>query len=319
MRPGHRAMLIIFLAPFIPMVLGQWFFDAAQHGVSGPAELIAARSTNTPAEPIREMSNRVAWFGAALIFLLVETSITAFTLSVLWRSTRKRLRSLLLVGFAALSGLYLIVLWLNHGTDGGLSRAIFELTWNSIDRAHTLYPHALKSRIGTVIGLVNVLAVISLASCWIGSASLAGPPISQNFSPQEMIRRLQRLRSVIFATGLLLVMGVLHMSVWLRWGLSMINNPEDLQHAQRLVQSITGYWGLVFSATAIAGLFPLSIVLRRAAQQTIHELPESAPQRDQLKDLLNLSSTHLIVRVATVMAPAVIGQASGVLEVFATS
>lgn len=310
-------MLAVFVVPFGVFGLGILFFDLLQPPGSGPIAWIEARQLSMAVPGTEELSARIAWFALAMAFLLVEFAATALALGVLWRTSPSRCRVPMVAAFALLTVLYVGFLLVSHSQEHGLSKGVFRFTWERVEgNAH--FPGEFAAAVKGIIATLNLMAVVAIAACWVAIASLVGPSDARGADArvEELAERIRRGRLMLFVSSALLVVGVLHMSMWLRWGLGIVGAPGTSGEGERLVSMITGFWGLVFSAAAIGIVVPTMECLRRAALRTLRDEPEERCARAGLRELLDLSPLQVLLRVATLMAPALIGRFGDVLELF---
>lgn len=309
-------MLAVFAGPFLVFGAGIGFFDLLQPVGSGPTAWIEEHQQQQRIPGTDELPARVAWFALALGFLMTEFAATALALGVVWRTSIARWRMPTLVGFVVLAAAYVVYLVSSHSQDHGLSKGIFRFTWDRLDGNPRL-PDGFEAAVRGIIGTLNVMAVVAIAACWVAIATLVGPSCA--VAARDRIAclgsRIRCGRLMLFTSSALLVLGVMHMSMWLKWGLAFVVDPEALQVGQRLVSMITGYWGLVFSAAVIAIVVPTMEWLRQSALRALREEPELAA-REGLKDLLDLSPLQVLLRVATLLAPALIGRFGDVVDLF---
>lgn len=312
-----RSIVIVVAGPFFALWFGHALFEIAQGGALRPGELVEKHAAGEPPSAINETTARISWLGMAALYIPVEIAVGLFAVGVVRRIGTPGMRRFIGIGFGILGVSYLVLLWWNRPSPDRPPRGIFQVfdfTWRVVSgRPETYAPEFLTSA-RLVIDALNVLAAVSLVCCWAGATSLLTPVLGTNQDrARSLATRLATLKELLFAASLLLGMGIIHMSVWLRWGTYFIPDPEAAGTAKDLVGSITGYWGGIFSAMAALLFTPVYLSLKKQSTEMLENDTLDEQSHAMLKNAVEVRVVDWIVRITTIAAPAVIGQSGELL------
>lgn len=186
-------------------------------------------------------------------------------------------------------------------------------------------PQLLRSTVGQVLSTIfiyirgfDALSLTSVFSlCCAACAVLWNPEPNKPRDPGELRRRFRLLRSVLFTSAAMLVIGVLRLSTTLNWGASFIPSDGEVgKFIGPLVSGIVSSLG-AFYTLLIAGMyFPAVLLLGARA----NELAEAAAAKGEAPDTfltqngLTLSVSGWLPRIVAILAPLMAGPFLDILK-----
>jgi hypothetical protein len=216
-----------------------------------------------------ELRARYVWLAAALLNIIVP--IVAIILSI--ATIRSYVKGAKLV-WTVVIGLLLCVgnlgyLFYSAETKNALYQLVFGFTYDMLTRSGAL-SSMLLLHVYMIIALINVLAAITpilllLAVCGI----LALPQLTRNYDPMDLAQRMRRLKEIIYVGSAFLVIGILHMSMWLNWSSSLVSDPELSSGFSNLAWSVSAYWGVAFTLVLALTYVPSTVYLQIKARELI--------------------------------------------------
>ncbi|MBD0305186.1 MAG: hypothetical protein ICV76_01355 [Nitrospiraceae bacterium] len=129
-------------------------------------------------------------------------------------------------------------------TQNVLYRAVFGFTFLTLQSSGR-FSQAFLERVHTIIVIMNVLAVIVPVMAVLAACSVLAPSADgRHPSLEDLAARMRTLKEVLNAGSAILVSGVLHMGVWLRWPAAFVDEKGVQEAVSGVSLAITLFWGL---------------------------------------------------------------------------
>ncbi len=307
---------LLLLPPLFVLVLASILFELSMH--TNSMEWLTILSTHiasqdfTSIQPkLIEMKVRYIWLATVLINIVVCLYAASLGGIIIYRShTRKRLFTVTIIG-SILIIVGLISLIVSSLTGNALYRIIYYFSFSTL-QATGLYSQAFLGHVELLLLVINILAVIVPSIVLLAAASTLAPsPKQTDDDLVHLTTQMRHLNGVLNMGSALLVGGILHMSAWLRWPTSLLNDPTEHAALSETVLSITLFWGTTFTLMLIATYGPAASYLSTQARH----LAERAQQAGTIKDADRwLHDNHLSVtlgeqlpQISAILGPVLAG------------
>ncbi len=307
---------LILLPPLFVLVLASILFELSMH--TNSMEWLTILSTHIASQdfsPIQskliEMKVRYIWLATVLINFVVCLYAASLGGIIIYRShTQKRLMTVTIIG-SILIIVGLISLIVSSATGNALYKIIYYFSFSTL-QATGLYSQTFLGHVEFLLLAINILAVIVPSIVLLAAASALAPsPKQTDDDLTHLTTQMRHLNGVLNMGSALLVGGILHMSAWLRWPTSLLNDPTELAALSETVLSITIFCGATFTLMLIATYGPAASYLSAQARH----LAELAQQAGTIKDADRwLHDNHLSVtlgeqlpQISAILGPVLAG------------
>ena len=273
--------LLYALAPVLVLMLALLVFE-----VSAPADAdfttkfrdaIAGQGAVPLPQALAELRSRYIWFAAAILDLVISAYAIVFCGVMIVRAhPRSRLGGVVMAGIA-LGALGLAFLAASILAENALYRGVYGFTFRALETYHRSSESlgsSFLSRVCILMVLINILAVVAPTVAVLANCSMIAPRDSN--APDDLrvlSERMRRLKTVLSVSSALLVVGVLHMSVWLHWAAALVNDPLLRTAIEGVALAITTYWGATFTLMTVTAYVPVAAHLHASALECIPAPP----------------------------------------------
>lgn len=267
---------------------------------------------------LAEVKARFVWFAAALLNIVAPIAAIAFSIAMIrTRAARVNLTWTVFIGVllnvVTLGHLFYIV----H-TESILYRAVFGFTYDALSQSGLFSTEFLQS-VYSVIFLINVLA--ALAPAFLLLAIYTTLDWREQPGEDELVEltvRMRRLKELISVGSAFLVVGVFHMSVWLKWTANLVSDPAVQAEVTGVALSISTYWGVAFSLVLIATYVPPAMFLHHRARalrmQGVDHSGLMEAEQWLNENGLSFKLNYQLPQLATILAPFVAAPLSATLN-----
>ena len=314
--------------PLLVMVLASLIFEVAASDLSGLQDrlshIVSAAADRDMTVGLAESRARLLWAAAVLMSSLAGASLVVAAFYVLWHS-------LSLAGFALYAGIGVLLslsggLHLIHSgmTDSGLS-AIFTFTYDSFVHSQHLEGGDLAI-IEALVHALNALGVGAPAFALMAGCATLSPKgsrrdgASDGSELDELRTQMRHLRTLLNLGSAVLVLGILHLIVWIRWPAALVTDPAVAREILGLSTAVGIYWGAAFTLLIVAFYVPASFVISRRAEAAIALDPKHASGLDPhswMKSVgLSVTPTQQLPQIAAMLAPLLAGPVGTLLNDF---
>jgi len=333
-----RSLLIWIIAPVAPIAVALLVLGLVDSGqeifvtyLPGEVALIPGKDADSDVKKaVRNLTfyqHYLTYLGISLFHMAACLTVVVMLVLRLWalpNDVRKRagvvflaiLALLCVVGLAART----------QGWDGGLNFA-YRYICATLDTANLTAPifpenGCFKPPLSrfALLALLPLITGVVAAALSAAVANTAFRPVTKNTEDldAELAARSSMVETAFQATAFVLVTSVLTQVLFYRLPLPLILDETALGLMRGFAQSMTLFWGVVFTMTIIAMFGPGTLILRqhlRAHRQSYAGRDADDPD---LPDALRPGTVRQqMVRILTSLAPLLIGASGSILEVIA--
>ena len=315
LRMTEISSLWLALPPILAFALAGVIFEFSAFNLIGlSAELdsqLRSAATRDIALTLAESRARFLWSTSVLLFFFIAIALVIAAIVVMRQClSRAGLRFYLAIGIGLClaAGLHLIY---GGATDSG-TNAIFHFTFDSLTRSGQFDTFQLTVVQRVVFALNAGVVIAPCIALFAACATLTEGDRRQAGDLLVHLRaQMRRLKMLLNLGSALLVVGVLHMVVWLRWPAALITDPKVSAEIIGFSASLSMFWGAAFTLLIVAFYVPASYVLSRRAERGIAECPDKADGLDAREWLkrqgLSITPTQQLPQVAMMLAPLLAG------------
>ncbi len=307
-------LLIFALPALVASLAGKLIFEWLANDFPGLNQLLldnlsAAEMGLQPAYLfLVEGKARLYWMASVLAYIFVNIGFLIF-LWKLFRQASSRERFYIL-GYLVVLALLDVAYFSSINEQQSPISYIFYFTFDVLSA--TAHIGSVQTEIiFYVLNFMNVLAVFIVPTGILVGCTLVN---TQNETLTVTRRRLHTLNELMQIASIVMIVGLIHMQLWLSWPLYMVSGFEEMNQLKALLMAIIQYWGICYSITMAALYLPIAYHLhtierKQNGQQTIEDGGVTSPAQLVLSKLPQLTS---------VLAPMIIGSVSPALsEIFA--
>ncbi|MCL4503310.1 MAG: hypothetical protein M1438_15900 [Deltaproteobacteria bacterium] len=315
---------LLYLAP--PLLVYLFACFLFELSVIDPAVFIieklapAVKANATPDLPhlLTELKARYMWLASALLNIIIPVMSITIALSTIKLHLRRwQLAWTVIIGTILSLGNIGYLLY-GGQVKNALYELIFGFTYQMLIRSE-MFSNVFLLHVYIIILIINILAsvtpiILLLAIC----ATLRLPTVPCKLHPDYLAKRMRRLKEIINVGSAFLVFGILHMSMWLNWTASLVNNPVLSSKIAGVAWSISAYWGVAFTLVLVATYVPSTVYLQnQAVKQITRGKTAMAPK--EAEQWLNehgfsFTLSNQLTQCISIMAPILAAPISSILK-----
>nr|WP_305906411.1 hypothetical protein [Methylomarinum sp. Ch1-1]MDP4519092.1 hypothetical protein [Methylomarinum sp. Ch1-1] len=189
-------------------------------------------------------------------------------------------------------------------------KTLFHFTFDAL-AASSLLSSTYLLFIQYALGVINFLSIIIAPLAIVTSCCFLCQPASQI---DQLGIRFEWLKKLTEFASAVMIIGIIHMQLWLSWPLNLIPSHNDIKPLKEIIMAVIQYWGISYTLTIAALYIPSSAYLRNRAlaihdQLTVADKPKALPS--WLIDTQGVQSiAEKIPQLASILAPMVVGSIS---------
>jgi hypothetical protein len=202
---------------------------------------------------------------------------------------------------------------INASTDSAIYNGIFSTTFEAVS-ASTIYSAGFPDKVNVVIGIVNLLAVITPVFILVAVCSTL-TVTKDDADLSFFIDRVGFLKQGILAGSIILLFGVIHMAAWTQWPKALIPESDFSKLFEEYVHANCQFWGLAFSLLLVSLYFSSMVVLKARVQCALTTLPGPEERQKWLKDKgFTISFQKHALQLGMMLMPSLAGSLGSVFE-----
>ena len=286
------------LYPIIVFIVGNLMFDEignlfAVHGLQQTESILPSANHH------EVIAGGHTWAASANAYLLIMLFTMTILCQWIWTKARGRLAAFYLFISGTLISLGLTYL-VHIDTNNRPIKAIFLVTFRSLRLNEYLQKNLAINTVSNTLATINILSIIVTAMLCAFAPLLARKPIN-GWTEKELFNRVKDLRLITVVASAFLIAGTLHMHAWMAWSTEILNT-ESLE---AVINSVTFYWGSVFTIMLAAFYVPISLVLQNRAEAVMEDQHVEMTKRNEWLSSrgLSLQISNQLPQVAGILGP----------------
>lgn len=315
--------LIFLVPPILTLFLGKLLFELFAFNFSELNQAIVQNISQLSQDStiditFKEMKARLLWVSSVIVYFFVCSGFIVFIWHMITRHLTPKKRLL----YFALAAIFLTleigyILFFADSENSPLL-AIFRFTYNTL-AASNIYTLQELTHIETTLTIINFIAIIVtplgiLTGCCIMQQN-PGPSIPELL---HLSSQAKHLKDLILGGSAVMVIGLIHMKLWLSWPLSFISDPGLLDQLEVISVTISQYWGITYSLIIAAMYLPAAFYLSEKARNVISHSNNDAlknnPEQWLVQNKMLISPTAQLPQLVTILSPMLVGSFGSALS-----
>jgi len=295
----------------LTVILGKYLFETLAFDL--PAlndQLINSLVISDKAIPksisLLELKARLLWLTGVLLYIFVNLGFFSFLWGILKKNKYSEILTLLLITsfLIAIDLIYILIL----NPDASPLVHIFHFNFDTLTASGLLSPIKL-SAVKYIVNIVNFIAIIMVPFSIIIGCCI----VKQKYENLAQVnKQFLLLKDFINGASAIMVVGIIHMQLWLSWPLSLTPELANLNNLKDVIATLIQYWGIFFTLTIAALYLPIAAHLRSKAYKFINE-PDSLDNNNNSNQALYQSATSKLPQIAALLSPMLVGSVSPAL------
>ncbi len=231
--------LRFFFLPFMILVVGKVLFELLAFNFFdlAPVQQASAIDKTSVAVKLNEMKARLLWIACVLVYVLITMGFGVFIWDTLRNSIAKsalRVFVFLAMTIVTVEAYYL----LNVAPSESPIKSIFSFTFDSLSSSGLFTINQLFL-IHITLDIINFIALLIVPFGIIsGCCIMHKIPITLYKDAGYYLDRSQQLKKLITGGSAVMVIGIIHMQLWLNWPLIFLDESKELAQLKEVVQLV---------------------------------------------------------------------------------
>lgn len=319
--PEHIIFALrFFLFPFVTLVLAKALFELLAFNFLDFNQVLIQRSSElnefSSAVKLNEMKARLLWLSSVLAYFFINTVFALF----IWKALRNLAikEKLLFIVIAVVITVFEIGYLLNAEPAESPIASIFSFTFDVLSGSG-LYTLNQLTVINKTLDVINLLGFMVVPfGLMAGCCIMHDIPTANQRSAEYFLNRSRQLKKLMAGGSAIMVIGVIHMQLWLNWPLALLEEPKAIAQLESLTFLVCQYWGLCYSLIIAALYLPaasyLSDEARLALLQGDNEEAKQDPGVWLKKNNMIFSPLASLPQIIAVIAPMLVGPLGSTLS-----
>ena len=111
-------------------------------------------------------------------------------------------------------------------------------------------------------------------------------PMSAHKRPEYFLEQSKQLKKLITGGSAIMVIGIIHMQLWLNWPLSFVEETQEIDQLQTVTLIVCQYWGVCYSLIMAALYLPAAAYLSDQAKMALLQGSDEGLKKDPSSWLL---------------------------------
>lgn len=307
--------LRFFLPAFLTLILAKTLFELLAFNYLDFNQILIQKtflpldSKGQIATQLNEFKARLMWATSAMVYFFI---IAGFG-GVLWNILKKASTKSVLLFIVIASTITAVETGYLLSVDASASpiASIFSFTFSALSDSarytatQLLIIHSTLDAINLLSFLVTPFGI--LAVCCI----MHEIPLTLHKDAKYYLGRSELLKKVITGGSAVMVIGIIHMQLWLNWPLSFVGESKEIVQLKSVTLLICQYWGASYSLIIAAVYLPAASYLSDQATQTLlqgnDETLKHNPSKWLNENNMALSPINSLPQILAVLAPLLAG------------
>ena len=306
--------LRFFLLPFLTLTLAKVLFELLafnfldlnqvliQHN-SGGDEISAAVKLN-------EIKARLLGVTSVMVYFFIMTAFGIFIWNTL-RSTITKSALLFFIVVASTITAVETVYLLNIESSESPIASIFSFTFDALSGSG-LFTSSQLFIVHATLDVINFIGFLVVPfGLMAGCCIMHQIPLTSHKGAEYFLGRSEQLKKLITGGSAVMVIGIIHMQLWLNWPLTFSEETKEIAQLKSVTLSICQYWGVSYSLIIAAVYLPSASYLRDQAKlallQGSDEEVKQEPSKWLIENNMMFSPIASLPQIIAVIAPMLVG------------
>jgi hypothetical protein len=256
------------------------------------------------------MKARLLWVTSAMVYFFITIGFGIF----IWNTLRNSITKSTLMVFIILATTILILetsYFLNADPSESPTASIFRFTFDSLSSSGLFSINQLFL-VHITLDAINFIALLIVPSGLVaGCCIMHTIPITPYKGAEYFLGRSEQLKKLIAASSAVMVIGIIHMQLWLNWPLTFLDESNEIVQLKAVTQLVCQYWGVSYSLIIASVYFPAASYLSNQARLALLEGNDEKLKKEPsiwlIKNNMMFSPITSLSQIIAVIAPMLAG------------
>lgn len=278
---------------------------------------IPAHDENFSKLTLSEFKARLLWLTSVLAYFFIMSGFGVFIWHTLKNAFSKSTFWVFIViasTITAVETIYLVSVDSQHSPIASIFKFTFDTLYTS-----GLYTSTQLAIISATVDIINFLSFLVVPFGIIaGCCIMHKVPINLHKGTAYFLERSRQLKKLTAGASAVLVIGIIHMQLWLNWPLALQEQTENIANLRSILLSICQYWGISYTLIITALYLPAAAYLGAQARLELLEEGDAEQKKEPEKWLLEhnmiFSPMASLPQIIAVIAPMLVGSFGSTLS-----
>ncbi len=307
---------IFLIPPFFTLVLGSVLFELVAFNFPALNDVLITclsglkRGVSLEIR-LNESKARLLWLTSVNVYFLICAGFASF----IWHAFRHSAldgKLLVYIGFALLFS-FTEMAYLIYMADSLTSPLlnIFGFTYNALVESKMYSSHELLV-IKSTLNVINFVAINVTPFGIVAGCCIMQKSPDDSMTKLDLLRYQSRhLKDLLLGGSAVMVIGLVHMKLWLNWPLSFIVAVELRSQLEIITLTICQYWGVIYTLIMAALYMPAAIFLSEEARIVIMQGNDEEMKKNPglwlSENKMLISPTGQLPQLVTILTPMLVG------------
>jgi len=313
--------LRFFLAPFLTFILAKTLFELLAFNFLDLSQVvnqyISQARDISGAVKINEIKARLLWATSVMVYFFITIGFGAFIWDLL-RSSETKLTLLFFTIIAIVISVVETSYLLSVESTVSPIASIFNFTFDTLSGSGYFTLNQLFI-VHTTLDIINLISFLVVPFGLVaGCCIMHKIPLTLHKDAEFFLGRSEQLKKLITAGSAVMVIGVIHMQLWLNWPLAFLDGTEKITQLKSITVLICQYWGVSYSLIIAALYIPAASYLSNQAKLALQQEGNREQRQDPsiwlIENHMMFSPITSLPQILTVIAPMLVGTFSSSLS-----
>lgn len=321
--PQHISFALrFFFPPFLTFILGNILFELLAFSFLRLNQTLIYNLPSIDAisagVKLHEIKARLLWATSVMLYFFIIIRFTLFIWTTLKTSVTKS-TLLFFILLASVIFLVEIVYLATVSPSESPIASIFHFTFTTLATSG-LFTATQLATLQHTLDIINITALlITPFSIVTGCCIMHRIPSTLLKKPAYFLNRSKQLNKLIAFSSITMVIGIIHMQLWLSWPLSLVPESSQITQLHAVILITCQYWGIFYSLVIASLYFPTANYLSHHATLALLQSNDETLRRDPSvwlkKNNMQFSlSSPSISQIITIIAPMLVGSSGNILS-----
>lgn len=313
--PEHAFFALRFFIPsFLTLILAKILFELLAFNFLDLNQALIQHGSVVDKIPaavkLNEIKARLLWVTSVMVYFFIMVGFGSFIWNILRNSITKSTLLFFIVIASTISAIETSYL-LNVESSKSPLASIFSFTFDALSGSGIFTSNQLII-VHTTLDAINLIGFLVVPfGLMAGCCIMHEIPFIAHKKPEYFLGRSEQLKKLINGGSAVMIIGVIHMQLWLNWPLTFVEETKEIVQLKSVTLSICQYWGVSYSLIIAAVYFPAASYLSDQAKLAIlqgsdEELKQD-PSKWLIKNNMMFSPIASLPQVIAVIAPMLAG------------
>ena len=304
-----------FLPPFLTFILGNILFELLAFNFLKLNQTLIYQLPSiegiSTGIKLNEINARLLWATSIMLYFFIIIQFGHFILTTL-KTSINRSTLIFFVLLASMISLMETYYLATVSPSKSPIASIFHFTFTTLSISG-LFTSIQLATLQTILNILNLTALLTVPFGIVAGCCIMHKIPSMSLkNPEYFLNRSKQLKKLVMFSSMTMVIGVIHMQLWLSWPLSLVSESRKITELSSVILTTCQYWGIFYSLIIGSLYFPsarylshhATLALLQEDDKTLRENPSAWLKRHNMQFSF---SSSCISQMITIIAPMLVG------------